>query len=255
MKAKLHRRAALLPVVALFALPGAAQELTLFQDDGNGFGRGGFQQGAPPLAAPAPSAPPVMLKGIYRFGDTYHLSLQTGEGGAVQTVAWQAGQANPPVFNGYQIQVVDTRNVTLGLPPGVSCQADLQSGANCVGRGQMSLTFAQTDPLSDRRPQRRGNDDDDDRRRNNNNDNNNEWWAQGNATDMRQLIEAVTRGGGARELIEAQIRGQRGRGGNNAANAGGRGGNAANGNAGGRGGRGGGNNGGGRGGGPRGNGQ
>ena len=223
MRAKLSSRAVLLPALALFSLPGLSQELTLFQDDGN-TGRG-FPQGGPP-AMEAPSAPGVILKGIYRFGNTYHVSLQSGEGGAVQTVTWQPGQSNAPVLNGYQIQVVDTRNVTLGLPAGISCQSNLQSGGNCIGRNQMSVTFAQTAPTSQRGNPRGNNNNRNNSRTPFEQDNNNGWWNAQNGTDIRALIDAARNNpnGAERGQIEAIIRERTGRGGNNNGNAGGRGG-------------------------------
>jgi hypothetical protein len=227
MQAK-HSRALLLPVAALFLVPGFSQELTLFQDDSP---RGGFTQGGPPQATRAPAIPEVVLKGIYRLGDMYHLSLQSGEGGAVHKVTWQPSQSSAPVFNGYQIQVVDSRNVTLVLPPGLSCQTSAQSGGTCLGRNQMSLSFTQTDPTPARRPPNQGNNNNpsggnNDRPPGQRNDNGS-WNAQpGDGADLPALLEAARNdpSGADREAIEAAIRGRIGGRGNSAGNTGGRGG-------------------------------
>ena len=120
MRAKVSSRAILLPALALLSLPSfgqppdfrgqqnfggqpnfggqgptptMGQELTLFQDDGNR----GFPGGSQPAEAGTPG---VIVKGIYRFGNTYHVSLQSGEGGAVQQFTWQQGQSQAPVLNG-----------------------------------------------------------------------------------------------------------------------------------------------------------
>ena len=246
MKAKVSSRAILLPALALFALPGLGQEpLTLFQDDGRGSAQGG--------ASFEPNTPGVILKGIYRFGDTYHVSLQSGDSGAVQQFKLQQGQS-VSVFDGYQLQVGDTRNVVLGLPPGMSCQSNPQFGSSCVGRNQMSVTFAQTDPT--RRTQNRSNNNNNNRSSNNNrndnrppwdrNNNNNEWFNARNDAEIRALIETARNNPAERERVEAMLRDRMGRGGNTGGNngptitRGGRGGGGFDNNTGGPGGRGGG---------------
>jgi len=233
--------ALVVPALVLCSLPGSSQDLTIFRDDGNG--RGQAPQGAvAELAAAftAPAAPTMILKGVYRFGDTYHVSLQTTEG-ATYRATWQAGQQNgTSVANGYQIANVDERAVTLGLPAGVTCQQNLQSGNSCVGRNQVALSFAETEPVSNGRGRGRGNNN------NNNNNNNLPAFIQNNgnndqaaqqAAQLRAIVEAARNGDQrAEQLIEAI--GNRGRGNNN----GGGGGGGGRGGRGGFGGRGGNNN-------------
>jgi len=202
------------------------QELTLFQDDGNGGGRGGMVQIMAPPDSQEASGSALVLKGIYRFGDTYHVSLANSDGG-VYKATWKAGDSTPvSVANGYQIQLVDNRTVTLGLPAGVNCQSNTQSGSNCLGRNQVSLSFAETAPTSSRRgfSGRSSNNNDDipsfirDRIANSDDP---------RAREFATLIEAAQSGDpAARARAEQMIREQRGNrgGGNNNGGGGGRGG-------------------------------
>jgi len=160
MKTRLLGHTFLVAVLALPSLPGQAQDLTLFRDDGNGRGRGQMpQELAQLVAAATPTAPTLILKGVYRFGDVYHVSLQTTEGEAYRAT-WQAGQDNSAtVANGFRIDGVEDRTVTLGLPAGVTCQQNLQSGNSCVGRSQVALSFSETAPASSQDNDRRRDDD------------------------------------------------------------------------------------------------
>lgn len=219
----------LLPIAGLFALSAFGQELTLFQDDSL---RGGFTPSGPSAAARPPDTPAVVLKGIYRLGDTYHVSVQLGD--AVHNVTWQPSQSSAPSLNGYQIQLVDSRNVTLGLPTGFNCQTSAPSGGTCLGRSQMSLTFAQTAPAFALPPNQgsnanRGNGGRSPGQRND------EWWnaqtSDGGAVPVPFGAAPTDPSDGAElPAVEAGFRGRGGAGRGNNGNAG---------NAGGRGGRGG----------------
>jgi hypothetical protein len=242
MSGEFRTRVLLVPVIALISLPVPAQDLTLFQDAGGGGFRGGPPQEGPQAAVPASAAPALALKGIYRFGDTYHVSLQSDQG-AIYKATWQAGQQNSvPVASGYEIQVVNSRQVTLGMPLGTSCQQNPQSGGTCLDRNQVALSFAESAPVPARRGQQNT--------RNGNTvsfsfDNGN----NGNraATDVRQLLEAAQSGNAEAEAAlrtlignRGQGRGGRGGGNNNAANNNGGNNNGGNNNGGGaNGGRGG----------------
>lgn len=208
-------RAALTSALALVVFSAQSQELTLFQDSEGG-GPRGFVQMAPPDMAPAAEGSNLVLKGIYRFGDTYHVSLANAEG-AVYKATWKAGEGNSvSVANGYQIDVVDSRSVTMSLPNGVSCETDAGSGSNCVGRNQVALSFSETEPVSSRRG--RGFPD-----FGNNDDNIPSFIRErieeqfgGNVDDMRAMFEAARNGDDrARAQLEATMggRGGGGRGG------------------------------------------
>ena len=242
MKANICGRAWLVPVLALVSLPVPAQELTLFQNTEDG-GRAQFQQGFTALEASAPAAA-LMLKGIYRFGDTYHLSMQSSEG-AIYKASWQTGQENSVAVNGYQIQAVDSRTVTMSLPAGASCQQSVQSGSNCIGRGQMALSLAESEPVSTRRGTQRTRENNNTQNFGNNNGRQN---APGAATDIRSLLEAMNGGNDAARAALQELIGNRGRGrggfpggdgGNNGANDTAGNNTPAGSNGGGRGGRGG----------------
>jgi len=207
--------------VQQFEQQGAAQDLTLFQET-EGSGRGGMVQIAAPSGAQEPSGSALVLKGIYRFGDTYHVSLGTSDGGVVKAT-WKSGDTNPvSVANGYQIQLVDSRTVTLGLPAGMNCQSNAQSGTNCLGRNQLALSFSETSPTSSRRGSSN--------RGGNNNDTVSFIRDRGGdftgGADIRALFEAAQSGDPrAAATAEAMIRDRIGnRGGGNNNGGGGRGG-------------------------------
>jgi hypothetical protein len=201
MRIKALGHGLLISSLAAVSFTGHSQELDLFQDDGNGR-RAQFAQAGPPAAgAPtAATASTVTLKGIYRFGDTYHISLENDER-ATDQATWRSGQeASVPIMNGYELQAVDSRTVTLGMPQGMNCQASALSGGNCIGRTQVSLSFAETEPVDERRNFRG---------RGNNNDNiptflrNNNDGGQGGGTDIRALIEAAN-GGDPRAIVQVE---------------------------------------------------
>jgi hypothetical protein len=201
-------------------LSASSQELTLFQDSERNSGRGQFPQGAAPemLVAAAPTAPAMVLKGIYRFGDTYHVSLQSDQG-ATYKATWQQGQQNGVSVGGYQIDGIEDRTVMLSLPAGVNCQQNPQSGSNCIGRSQVALSFAESEPVSARQ-NGGGNRGATISFRTNGNDNNN--FGGLDADRVRALLEAARSGDDrAQEAARNAIReafgnrgGGRGRGGN-----------------------------------------
>jgi hypothetical protein len=135
-------------VLGLLSRPSQSQGLTLFQDDAlNNVRDQLLIEALPPGGAMAlPGGPVFVLKGIYRFGDEYHVSLQVADG-VMQRVTWQAdGNDSVPVANGYLIDELTARDVTFELPAGTDCQQSRQTGASCVGRSQMVLSFSETAP-------------------------------------------------------------------------------------------------------------
>jgi hypothetical protein len=248
MKTDFRSHALLTAVLSLVSVASHSQNLTLFQDSEGNTVRGGFPQGGPPIAAvaEAPGSSTPVLKGIYRFGDTYHVSLQNDQG-AVYKASWKEGQ-NGTAVGGYQIDAVDSRTVTLSLPAGVNCQQSAQSGSNCLGRSQVALSFAESAPVSARQngPNPRGGG-----FTFTQTDNGNNRFRGADTEQLRALFEAANTGDpaardAARTALRDAIGNRGGRGGDNGGGRGGRGGNNNNrGNANANGGGGGGRNGGG----------
>lgn len=228
MKAVTICRVFLSSALALIALPGHGQDLTVFQGvEGGGGGRGQFQQMpmASPAAAPAQNTQNLTLKGIYRFGDTYHVSLVDQESGGNYRASWQEGQsANVTVAGGYEIQSVDSRTVNVNLPNGIDCEQNPIAGSNCLGRAQVALSFAVTEPVRSSRNFTFSRDDNGRRGRGNDNDDVNPFSGiASEIQDARGMIEAaIANGQDPREAIRDLI-GNRGRGGDDR-NDGGRGG-------------------------------
>lgn len=83
----------------------------------------------------------LALKGVYRFGDVYHLSLQLGYG-SMHSVTWESGRSDAvPVANGFRVEGVDRRSVTLGLPEDKNCPEDFQHVGRCIGTRQVVLSL------------------------------------------------------------------------------------------------------------------
>jgi hypothetical protein len=145
----------------------------------------------------------------------------------MQRVTWQADENDSvPVANGYLIDEVTDRDVTFDLPAGTDCQQSRQTGASCVGRSQMVLSFSETAPAQAATPAASGNQ---------GNDfppdgNPGGQFGRGGGNDIGAIFEAANAGDEAAAEALQEFFGNRGRGG------GGRGGGG-----GGRGGRGGGN--------------
>lgn len=190
MKTKLLSHATSMAVLALSATAGLSQELTLFQET-EPPARGEFSRSSRSASTTqAPSAPTLSLKGVYRFGQDYHVSLQI-DGEAVFQATWRAGQAPVPAVNGYQIAAVDNTTVTLYLPVGMTCENSTQGG-HCIGRNQMALTLAETVPI----PAAGG-----------------AAESRGNSEEMQRLFEALDSGDdNAGEALREMFR-NRGRGG------------------------------------------
>jgi tetratricopeptide (TPR) repeat protein len=84
----------------------------------------------------------LALKGIYRFGDVYEVSLQL-EFGSVYRVTWKSGRSDAvPVANGYLVESIDRRTVTLGLPEDRNCLEDFQHVGTCISERQIVLSLA-----------------------------------------------------------------------------------------------------------------
>lgn len=218
MKASNHRRAFLMPLLALFALPGQSQELTLFQGSDADNRRMQFAQAAAQVVNVAPdvSAPSLSVLAIYRFGNDYHVSFQDDEGARYKATWTEGQQESVPVLNGYQLQGVESRSVMLGMPAGMSCRQRTQSGASCLGGNMLQVTFSETEPARS---------DNDNRRNRNRNRNRNEnqtvSFSFGDDDDdnderqeqLQRLIEAARNGDDDARREVARTLGNRGRGG------------------------------------------
>jgi hypothetical protein len=85
----------------------------------------------------------LALKGIYRFGDTYQVSVQLGYG-SVYSVTWESGRSDAvPVGNGYLVEGISGRTVTLGLPEDRNCPEDFQHVGTCIGTRQIVLSMSE----------------------------------------------------------------------------------------------------------------
>lgn len=220
MTRRIPAHAFLTMALTLVAIPAPGQELTLFRDDGTVQ----ITQGDPVAAAgQAPVSLPV-LKGIYRFGDTYHITLENAEGG-IHKATWRKDQAGTaPTVNGYELQDVEGTRVLLGMPAGTSCRQGTLVGGNCIGQNQVAVSFVQTRPASSDRTSRRSRSNDNDRRRSSR-DNDEDGRRQDFA---RQVIEAAREGDEraiaivqserGREFLQDQLGGRGGRGGGRGGN-------------------------------------
>lgn len=143
MKSRISTHAFLTTALALVAIPALGQELTLFRDDGSSRSVQ-ISPDDPAMAAGQEAVTLPVLKGIYRFGDTYHITLENAEGG-IHKATWRKDQSGTvPILNGYQLQDVDGTSVLLGMPSGTSCRQGTLVGGNCIGQNQVAVSFVQT---------------------------------------------------------------------------------------------------------------
>lgn len=211
----------IVPAILLAGVPlnAASQEPDLFLDDA-------FDRQRQIAETPDPRAQPsgessigFVLKGIYRFGNEYHVSLQVAEG-LTHTLIWKTDQPESVSFgSGYELENVKDREIALGLPGGMNCAQSAQSGIACNDQRQMLISFAQTAPIPAN--QGSGNSDDGEVTVD---DNVLQQFGRGAVGGLDELFEAANEGDAEAAEALQQMFGNRGRGGGGRAGGRGRGG-------------------------------